>query len=167
MAIVLAAELVRRQRDTNIDDAALRANALVNEHIPECLNVGIYCRVLLDHHAVDEAKLPLRGLIFILLCKEAEACIELLSILVTAGVHLDNVLKDEFGDGGIGHEGIGCDVLNISGDWRRMARVAVRGEGVSTGHLGRVKDWRKGKEGIAITFSAPSNFNFFLGSPCI
>jgi hypothetical protein len=71
VAIVLTAEAVRRQRDANIDNAALRAHALVDEDIPEVLDIGIVDRVLLEHLAVNHTELALSTLILVLLGSDA------------------------------------------------------------------------------------------------
>jgi hypothetical protein len=59
VTIVLTAEPVRRKGNTDVDNAALRADALVNEDIPKVINVWVIDSVLLEHLAVNHTKLPL------------------------------------------------------------------------------------------------------------
>ena len=123
MAVVLATELVRWEGDTNIYDTTFTADTLIDENIPESLNVGILSRTLLEKGAVDETKLTLRGLVLVLLCKKAEAGVEHLSCCIVTGVHLNNILEYELGNGRIGSEGTGAnlDILNI-GPLRALGR---------------------------------------------
>jgi hypothetical protein len=156
VAVVLTAELIRREGYADIDDATLATDALVDEDIPEGLNVGVLVRVLLDELTVDEAELTLRGLVFVLLSKGAKASIEFLRSVVLVRVHLDDILEDEFCAGWVGHKGGGGDVIidilhiNLLGGGRESAGHSERG------NLDR---WR----GVALTISfyAARDFNFF------
>jgi hypothetical protein len=94
VAIVLAAKAIRRKRYADIDNAALRTDALVNEDIPEILDVGIVDRVLLEHLAVNHTELALSTLILVLLGSDAQAGIEAICILVVIRIHLDDILED-------------------------------------------------------------------------
>jgi hypothetical protein len=94
VAIILTAKLVRWQGHTDIDNAALRANALVDENIPKVLDVWIVLRVLLDKLAIDEAELTLRGLVLVLLGSESQACVEALRGVIIRGIHFDDVFED-------------------------------------------------------------------------
>jgi hypothetical protein len=71
VTIVLTAEPVRRKGNTDVDNAALRADALVNEDIPKVINVWVIDRVLLEELAINHTKLALRGLILVFLGRDA------------------------------------------------------------------------------------------------
>jgi hypothetical protein len=121
VAVILTTELVWRKGDADIDDAALRANTLVDEDIPEILNIGIVVRVLLNHLAVNHTKLTLSALILILLGGDAQAAIEALNALILGGIHLDDILEDELCLGRVRHKRSGGDILNVVVDGGHFA----------------------------------------------
>jgi hypothetical protein len=113
VTIVFTAKLVWREGDTNIDNATLRANTLVDENIPKILDIRIIVRVGLGHQAVNHAELPLGALVLVLLGSKPQAGIEPLCVLVIRRVHLNDIFEDKLCLGRIRHEGGGCDTLDI------------------------------------------------------